>query len=174
MNGSFVPKPNSEHLLERAEAVVRWDGHGRPRPTDLRRAISDAYYATFHAFLSGAADAVIGKRRRGSGPYGLAYRSIDHRALRELCQTARLRTPSQRYRPHVPGGGFGLSIREAAEAVLTLQGKRNQADYDPGFDVDRTEAEAVVLMARKALDDWYAAPAAEREIFLHLLLFPPR
>jgi hypothetical protein len=160
--------------LDRAEALIRPGGHKPPRQTDLRRAISDAYYAAFHAVLSAAADAAVGKRRRGTSHYSLAYRSIDHRALRELCQTVRLPTPSQRYRPHVPGDGFGQGIQDVAESVLILQRKRNIADYDPIYDVDGPEAEAAILMARKALIDWNAAPAAERETFVHLLLFPPR
>ena len=169
-----MPKPNSEHLLDRAKALIRPRGRRPPRQTDLRGAKSDAYYATFHAFLSAAADIAVGKRRRGTGHYRLAYRSIDHRAIRELCQTVRLPTPSLKYRPHIPADGFGQGIRDVAKSILTLQMKRNLADYDPGYDVDGQEAESAVRMARKALADWDAAPATERESFLHLLLFPPR
>jgi hypothetical protein len=128
----------------------------------------------YHAVLSAAADEAVGKRRRGTDHYRLAYRSIDHRAMRELCQTVRLRTPSQKYRTHIPGGGFGQSIRDVAESVLILQRDRNLADYDPAYDVDEEAAETAVLRARKALADWASAPATEREAFLHLLLFPPR
>ncbi len=40
-----MPKPNSDHLLDRTEAFIRPGGRKPPRQTDLRHAISDAYDA---------------------------------------------------------------------------------------------------------------------------------
>ena len=169
-----MPNQNPDHLLDRAETAIRSGRFGSPRQTDLRRAVSDAYYAAFHAILTAAADAFVGRRHRGSRHYGLVYRSVDHRAIRELCQTVRLTTPSQKYRPYIPVSGFDANLRDVAGHVLALQRQRNTADYDPTHDVSRSEAQAAVSAAREALACWHAASATERDTFLHLLLFPPR
>jgi hypothetical protein len=169
-----VPGPNPEHLLERAVASLTPRPDGTVRPTDIRRAISDSYYAAFHTILSAAADAVIQPRRRAFGSYSLAYRSLDHRTVRDLCIAAQQSTPSRKFRPHIPDGGFGSGIRVAAREFLALQSQRNAADYDPIFEPTATEAESAVATARDALAGWKSAPAAERQTFLHLLLFPPR
>jgi hypothetical protein len=169
-----VAVPNPEHLLERAEASLTPRPDGTVRPTDIRRAISDSYYAAFHTILIAAADAVIRPRRRESGSYSLAYRSLDHRTLRDLCITAQQSTPSRKFQPHIPEGGFCPAIRSAARDFLFLQSQRNTADYDPNFEPTPVDAGSAVETARDALAGWHAAPATERETFLHLLLFPPR
>jgi hypothetical protein len=87
-----VPIPNAEHLLDQAEPLIAPVGPGAPRQVDLRRAISSAYYAVFHAVLAAAADEFVGRARRAETAYGLVYRRIDHGALRELC--AELNRPS--------------------------------------------------------------------------------
>ncbi len=166
--------PNPEHLLERAGASLVPRPDGTVRPTDIRRAISDSYYAAFHTILIAAADAVIRPRRRASGSYSLAYRSLDHRTVRDLCIAAQQSTPSRTFRPHIPEGGFGAAIRVAAREFLALQSQRNAADYDPIFEPTTSEADSALATARGALAGWESAPATERETFLHLLLFPPR
>ena len=45
-----MPIPNPEHLLDQAERLAA-TGTGAPRQTNLRRAISAAYYAVFHRTL---------------------------------------------------------------------------------------------------------------------------
>src|ERR1700691_52999 len=87
---------NPDHLFEQAEKLI--EGPGRPRQVDLRRAISSAYYGLFHAILTAAADEVIGRTRRSSRNYSLAYRSVDHRALRALCAEVQRPTLSSKFR----------------------------------------------------------------------------
>jgi hypothetical protein len=76
---------NPEHLLEQAGRLIAPGLRGQPRQVDLRRAISAAYYAVFHAALTLAADHFVGVTRRATSQYSLVYRSIDHRSLRDLC-----------------------------------------------------------------------------------------
>jgi uncharacterized protein (UPF0332 family) len=172
--GKSVPGPNPDHLLDRAEASLKSRRKGAPRQTDLRRAISDSYYTAFHAVLAAAADIQIGKHQRGSSPYSLVYRSIDHRTIRELCLVVGQSTPPKKYVPHMPSRHFGAKIRNVADNFLTLQWQRTVADYDPAFEATPSEASSALKAARDALTDWADAPAAERRTFLHLLLFPPR
>ena len=51
-----MPVPDPAHLLEQAERLAAAPAKGQPRDADLRRAISTAYYAIFHAILTAAAD----------------------------------------------------------------------------------------------------------------------
>lgn len=77
---------NPDHLLDQADRLTRAPDVGAPRQADLRRAISSAYYAVFHALVTEATDNVVGKTQRHTPLYALVYRSIDHRALRRTCE----------------------------------------------------------------------------------------
>jgi hypothetical protein len=72
-------------LLNQAAALLRLYPGLEPRQTEIRRAISAAYYALFHFILSKAADEFVGVEYRASPHYALAYRSITHAALRDQC-----------------------------------------------------------------------------------------
>ena len=77
---------NPDHLLEQADGLIVPPGGGAPRQADLRRAISNAYYAVFHAVVTQAADELVGKTNRTTPRYALVYRSIDHSSLRKVCE----------------------------------------------------------------------------------------
>jgi hypothetical protein len=126
---------NCEHLFEQAEKLIAAPPAGPPRQADLRRAISAAYYAVFHATLTQAADLFVGRTKRSESRYGLVYRSIGHKQLRELCEIVRKPKLSARYVPHAPASGFGPNI-PAFAAFIELQEKRHSADYDPLFRVN--------------------------------------
>lgn len=166
--------PNPEHLLEQANRLIAPPPAGPPRQVDVRRAISAAYYAVFHATLAAAADQFVGVTKRTTSQYGLVYRSVDHRALRELCAEAAKQNLAPRLARHVPQTGLGPDIQEFAGLVLELQRKRHSADYDPSIRVKSSDALLAVRSARNALSRFNAAGAFEREAFLGLLLFNPR
>jgi hypothetical protein len=165
---------NSDHLFEQASKLIAPPPAGPPRQVDVRRAISAAYYGLFHAVLTAAADQVVGTTKRATDQYGLVYRSIDHRSLRKLCEEATKKTPTAKYAPYVPAGGFGSNISAFADAVVDLQEKRHSADYDPLIRVRTSDAALAVSTARAAIQRFGGAPAVQREAFLSLLLFPPR
>ena len=147
---------------------------GAPRQVDLRRAISAAYYGLFHSALAAVADEFIGITNRSSDRYALAYRGIEHRTLRQLCEEIRKQAPRAKYFQYVPTGGFGPGIADFASAVVELQEKRHDADYNPALRVSRDDARVAVGTARAALDGFLRADDAERKMFLTLLAFPPR
>jgi len=60
-----VLDPN--HLFEQANKLITIQV-GPPRQVDIRRAISAAYYATFHATITAAADQFIGVTSRDTRP----------------------------------------------------------------------------------------------------------
>ena len=110
---------NAEHLLDQAVRLIASPQPGPPRQVDIRRSISAAYYGLFHAILTAAADSVASRAQRGSATYALAYRSIDHRTLRSVCEMVRRPALPLDYRAHVPAEGFDPSIKRFAETALS-------------------------------------------------------
>jgi uncharacterized protein (UPF0332 family) len=127
--------PNTEHLLEQADRLIANESRGAPRQIDLRRAISNAYYAVFHAIAAYTADTIVGRKYRSTPRYALAYRNVEHRTLRSLCDEVPKNKRTAKYLQYVPDDGFGSDIVAFAAAVVELQEKRHLADYDPLFRV---------------------------------------
>jgi hypothetical protein len=169
-----MPVLNPDHLLEQADRLIAPPGGGAPRQADLRRAISTAYYAVFHAIVTDAADDFVGRSHRHAPRYALVYRSIDHRSVRGLCEDVVKTTPPAKYSNYVPMGGFGPDLIALATAVVELQEKRHAADYDPLFRARMSDAVLAVATSRTALVRFRAASRARRKAFLSLLVFSPR
>jgi hypothetical protein len=165
---------NPEHLFDQADALAARQKVGRPRQVDIRRSISASYYGLFHAVLTAAADLVIGQYNRSEPRYGLVYRSIDHKWLREFCRDVLRQTLPDRYRQYSPQAGFSADLKAFATAVVELQEKRHTADYDPMVQMEQSDAILLTRTARAALTKFQNAEADERAIFLTLLLFEPR
>jgi hypothetical protein len=143
---------NPEHLIDQAERLIAQVPPRRPRQVDLRRAISSAYYAVFHAMLAAAADQFVGATKRSSSQYSLVYRSIDHATIRDMCSQAQKQSISRRFAHYAPRSGFGANIQAFAAAVVDMQKMRHEADYDPSIFVARSDALLAISAARLALD----------------------
>jgi hypothetical protein len=163
---------NPDHLFEQADRLIVPVVTGRPRQADLRRAISSAYYGVFHSTLTATADEFVGAGQRATSQYVLVYRSVDHRALSDLCTKAKKLPPE--WSRYAPPGGFSPELRAFASAVIELQQKRHAADYDPSSRFKTSDASVAVGIARDALTRWRQAAVAERRAFLRLLIFKPR
>jgi hypothetical protein len=164
---------NPNHLFEQANKLITIQV-GPPRQVDVRRAISAAYYATFHATITAAADQFIGITNRDTSRYGLVYRSVSHAWLRDLCREVQKPTLSNKFRPHAPISGFGLNVTAFAAAVVELQEKRHSADYDVMIRMNKSDAVLAISTAKAALRRFSKASKTRRLAFLSLLLFPPR
>ena len=167
-----MPIPNPDHLLDRAERSIA-PGRGAPRQVDLRRALSDAYYALFHTVAIAAADQLAGKARRSDSLYALVYRSVEHRALRQLCEDIGKPTLPAKYQRYLQSRGLGLAIATFALVLVDLQAKRHAADYDPMIRLTAGDVRIAVRLARRALT-LFSIPRRGRSVFLLLLMFPPR
>jgi len=160
--------------LEQAEKLVEPPPAGPPRQVDIRRAISSAYYAVFHATLTAAADEFIGVSMRADRRYGLVYRSVDHRAFADLCTEASRQRPSPKFARYAPELGFGEDVQAFAATALELQERRHAADYDPTIRVRTADAKLAIGAAHTALSRFQRASDERRKSFLALLLFRPR
>lgn len=59
----------------------------KPRQADLKRAVSTAYYALFHALAQTCADRLIGTGLRRNNPaWRQVYRSLEHGFARSDCE----------------------------------------------------------------------------------------
>lgn len=164
---------NPEHLLQQAAKLIERPAAGPPRQVNIRRAISAAYYAAFHTIVNSAADQFVGITLQSSIEYALVARSIDHAAIRRLCEDV-VRTPlPQKYAAYLPGS-LDIGILSFAAVFPELQQQRHSADYDPLPRFVTKDATITIAAARSAISRFDMAPAAQRKAFLFLLLFPPK
>ena len=111
------------HLLEAAKLLAGQTGApappGRPRQAMIKRAVSTAYYAMFHALYHSNANALIGASTGPSHPpaWTGTYRALEHNFARERMRQHRASIPSAVQ-------NFGVAFR-------VLQENRHIADYDP-------------------------------------------
>lgn len=152
---------NVTHLIQSARRVVRVKG--RPREVELRRAVSDCYYALFHALAKTCADAFVGSSRGDSEAYVRVYRGLDHaRAKQELDRWTR--------RSDCPP-----ALRTFGAAFVELQELRHRADYDPlPFRHRKKDAETVIRDAEAALADLNKLGPDHRSLLAATLLLKSR
>lgn len=134
-------------LLDLADDLVSMDRHPG-RTTHLRRAVSTAYYAVFHEL---AAEVVMTTTRADywGGTAVAMVRWISHTDLSTLCKAA---TGSGGRALREALAPVGSETMEIAQAFLTLQSERHQADYDDTYDVTPLRAENLVTTARDTVD----------------------
>lgn len=120
------------------------------------------------------ADEFVGATKRTTRLYALAYRGVDHRALRDLCNAAQNSQLPPKYQSYAPTHGFEPSIRVFANTVKDLQERRHKADYDRSSRVKTLEATIAIAKARSAIERFQRASELQRVAFLTLLAFPPR
>jgi hypothetical protein len=159
-----------EHLFAQADRLIATRA-GRPRQADIRRAISAAYYGIFHAILTAAADQFVGVTNRDRSQYGLVYRSVSHQWLRDLCREVQKPTLPTKLQHYAPSNGFGPNIVAFGAAVLELQQKRHDADYNVMIRMNRSDATLAITMARAALTRFKKASALGEWHFLFSCCF---
>lgn len=159
-----------DHLLEQAERLAG-AGTGRPRQTDLRRAVSTAYYALFHLLTQAAA------RRLTSTPELRSWiaRAYNHKSMKDVsAEIARGQAP-QLVREFVPVVPDDLQV--VAQALVDLQQARHQADYDtrPTHGFTRESAGALIQQAGEAFAAWNRVRNdAAAEVYLLAMLLKAR
>ena len=152
-------------LLQTALRLARGRGR-RPRQSDLRRALSTAYYACFHALARECADRLIGGpgAQRSDRAWQQVYRALNHGHIKNVCAPQKLQEL-----------GFPDEIREFAEKLVELQKKRHEADYNPlAGPYYRSEVLTDIEAARSAIDGFRRAPMPDRRAFCAYALLPRR
>lgn len=150
-----------DDLIDLADHLARLE-RGRPRQTSLRRAVSTAYYAVFHALAFLCVDALVGWKKPWEACTPV-YRALDHSAPKRLLVRDR----------------EGMIIGQEALAILraftTLQEARQGADYDPEpFSPRRHEVLELIDVARQAVQAVRVIPAEKRLLLAVHLITKPR
>ena len=124
---------------------------GQPLEESLRRAVSTAYYAMFHALSASNADSLIGisGNPATNTAWVATYRGIDHRAARRNLQ----RDPTR----------FSLATQNFIEIFARIQDARHGADYDPYETITLQQATKWIDTAEEAIEGFLGVPADERK-----------
>jgi len=142
-------------LIATARRTLGNSGTRRPRQSDLKRAMSTAYYAVFHQLCWNTADTFIGGQsaQRSTPAWRQAYRSVDHGLAKGQCRnTAKM-------------GLFPQAIQDVANAFVELQIERHSADYDPLHRLVRSEVKTEIDRAEQVIKDFRTVPIRDRRAF---------
>ena len=123
-----------------------------PLQDSLRRAVSTAYYAMFHALASSNADCLVETPRDPltEHAWSRVYRGLNHNtARRNLLQDLGLYSPQ---------------IRQFADVFSQLQEQRHLADYDQSKTFSLDETIAWINLAEAAIEGFMQTSADERKI----------
>lgn len=143
-----LPGPLIHEFVEVAELLTRQTGPANLRQACMRRAVSSASYAVFHALCFVCADALVGGSRTDVLPP--IYRSLDHAVARR-----RLRSDEAR--------AIDPCVERIGTLFATLQEQRHAADYaPPGSLFSATQTRDLVDDARNAVDLIQALDARAR------------
>lgn len=146
-------------LIVTARRLVR-ASPTKPRQAELKRAVSTAYYALFHALAKDAANQLIGAgQMRASEVWVQVYRALDHGFAKSACREVR-RVPA--------------ALLECADEFIELREARHKADYDPRMTLTRVEALEWALRAELAIAKLRSAPRRDRKGFAVQLLLKKR
>ena len=130
----------------------------------LKRAVSTAYYAMFHAICASSAELLsgVGTDPATSAAWLQAYRGPEHTHVRNQCRNSGLMAP------------FPTEVREFARIFVENQGHRNQADYNPRSDFSTSDVSQIIEEAEIAIADLLSAPTVIRRAFAVAVLLRNR
>ncbi len=122
---------------------------GQPSQEALRRAVSTAYYAMFHALATSNADLIVGARAPDNESDWIAtYRSLQH---------FRAENPLHGW-PHL----FSPPLQNFAFVIGAIKRRREDADYNPAANFVQNQIIASIDRAEQAIMDFNAASPQER------------
>ena len=136
-------------------------GPGRPLETNLRRAVSTAYYGLFHCLAESCANMVVGGpgSNRNRAAWLQVYRGLQHGTARNRCLERNVIA------------NFPDEIRDFAQTFADMQPLRNGADYDPDAEFSRKNVIQSINEAEDAILRFPNAPIADRRAFaVHVLM----
>ncbi len=135
-------------------------GRGRPRQTELCRAVSTAYYALFHALALCCADSLVGATPSGRSQraWRQAYRALEHGLAKNRCSSGSL-------------GRFPPEIQDFGRLFVTMQRERHIADYDPDAAFSRGDVLSLIDETENVIIRFEEADGRDRRAFAVFVLF---
>ena len=138
-------------------------GRGRPRQSELRRAVSLAYYAMFHSLAKQSADMLVGatRGRRSQRAWLQAYRSLEHGLAAAQCRRPIIRR-------------FPVEIQQFAEAFVDNQQMRHDADYNPDASYIRSDVLQLIDDTEMVVLDFERSDTIDKRAFAVYVMFRSR
>lgn len=146
-----------------AKLLAAQPSRGRPLETNLRRAVSTAYYALFHCLAECCADTLVGGTgaRRSRDAWRQVYRALQHGRARERCIDIGRSSLAR----------FPVEIQNFAQVFADMQPLRHSADYDPDAEFSRNPVIQSINDAENAIRQFPNSPIADRRAFaVHALM----
>ena len=142
-------------LISSARKLLGEGQVGPPKQSDLKRALSTAYYAMFHALCRNCAETLVGKTRasRSQRAWIQAYRAMEHGHAKKQCKNSNVMKE------------FAPDIEDFANRFAELQEKRKKADYDPSSSLTRRDVITVIDAAETAIKKLQEPPTKDRRAF---------
>jgi hypothetical protein len=168
---SSTNAPSPDRLVESARKLVRREERGKPRQTDLRRAVSTAYYALFHELSSACANCLVVRKAqaRTRRAWAQAYRALQHRRVKEVCTAGGNGRVEKAFRKSPD------ELQAFGQAFVDLQKKREEADYDPlAPRLTISEVQDIIDQAEQTIKDFRAADLADKRAFCSFVVFDLR
>ncbi len=136
----------------------------RPRQTNLRRAVSTAYYALFHCLTACCADTLAGRAGAGSSAeaWRQAYRALNHGPAGSRCKEA------------VAERNFPPGILDFAMLFTAMKRERERADYDPDARFTKAEVTQHINETATTISGFLATSIKDRRAFAVYVLLRTR
>lgn len=153
---------NPSDLIALARALVNGviANGGPATQTEVRRAISCAYYAMFHTLAYSNANTLVGDSSadRQRWAWQQTYRAADHRSTRNKLSRASL------------GNRFASVVRRFGTVFAEIQRERHLADYDPNSEFYPSDVVELIDKADAAITDFNQTPDdVRRDLAVHIL-----
>lgn len=122
---------------------------GQPSQEALRRAVSTAYYAMFHALANSNADLTEGNETPANqANWTRTYRSLRHVRAASILQKW----------PHL----FGQQVQNFAVVIDAMKAQREEADYNPDATFSVRQVLNSINRAEQAITAFSSAPHQDR------------
>ena len=153
---------NPLDLLKTAYKLI--PNKGKPKQSDLLRALSTGYYVLFHILARNCADMMIGqtKAKRSKPAWVEVYRALNHGTTKSACSQNKMI------------GKFPAEIQDFAHEFVSMQKKRHNADYDPYYRVSKSEVLTDLAKITNVIDTFSATDVINKRAFAAYVLFYDR
>ena len=158
----MISYPGLLDLAKQLAAGLR--ANDAPSQIELRRAVSCAYYAMFHALARCCADTLIGSSEedRVSDEWRQVYRSLSHGYVMTQCNRTQMMAR------------FPEEIRNFGDHFIDMQIARHSAEYDPHPMFRQSVVEDMVTASAQRIEQFELVDVRHRRAFSAFALLPVR
>ena len=159
-------------MIDAAELVAvarRLNAGHPPSGESVRRAVSTAYYALFHALVGDAAERFVGAAPT-SVAFEVIYRGFNHADINRVFVAVDKPTLSDAYKRRLRRQAASRPIRDFAETFIATQELRHLADYNPLIDIAQSEAADLIDGVGAALPNLANADPQEKADLFAIML----